>query len=258
MADHTDPLVRGNGPFVRLRVVLEMLALLMIVLVCGAMFLTIVRGVRPTAAAAATARPSRPDPPLPQEPVSLEGAQLKGSRSAKVVLVEFSDFQCPYCGRFARETLPTIDRTYVDSGRVLLAFREFPLETIHKLALNAATSAECAGEQGAFWKIHDSNFADQTGLETTALRAKAKAAGLNLTRWDTCMSGTASDRVKADEHTGALLGVTGTPTFFIGQVQPDGRVKLVKRLAGAIPAQQLAASLDEALAPAGSVLPIPR
>ena len=72
------------------------------------------------------------------------------------------------------------------------------------------------------------------------------------------MTSTAPPRVKADEHAGSLLGVTGTPTFFIGRVQPDGLVKLVKRLSGAVPSEQLAASLDEALAPTKSVLPVPR
>lgn len=234
----------------RLHRALEMVALLMIVLVCGAMFVTIVRGTKPAATAtdsARTGRPQRPEPPIPSEPISLDGAQLKGDKSASVVLIEFSDFQCPYCGRFARETLPTIERNYVKSGKVLFAFREFPLETLHKYALSAAIGAECAAEQGAFWKFHDSNFADQTHLDADTLRARVAADGLDAARYDICLKASAAERVKADERAGAALAVTGTPTFLIGRLQADGKVKVLKRESGALPAEQLGAALDEAL-----------
>ena len=238
----------ANGALTTLRACLEVVALFMIVAVCGAMLIALVRGSRsgvpapPSTGRAAVRR--APDPPLPTEPISLDGAHLQGSRAAKIAVVEYSDFQCPYCGRFARETLPDIERTYVEPGKVLYAFRQYPLESIHPFALKAAEAAECAGEQGQFWRMHDLNFADQTHLDEPKLRERAKTVGLNAEQFDRCLRGDVAERVHADARTGTAFAVTGTPTFFVGVPQGDGRIKVVKRLSGALSFAEFSAILD--------------
>jgi len=183
---------------------------------------------------------------LPPEPVSLEGAAIRGSRAAKVAIIEHSDFQCPYCGRFAREILPELEKGYVATGKVLLAFREFPL-TIHPFAEKAAEAAECAGRQGKFWEMHDRLFVKQQ-LDPPSLEAHAKALHLSPGVFDTCLAGEAADKVRQDTEAGKALLVTGTPTFFVGTIQPDGRVKVLQRVSGALPLAQFGAALDRIIA----------
>src|SRR3990172_2263809 len=101
---------------------------------------------------------------IPKEPVSLEGVPTRGASTASVVIILFSDFQCPYCGRFAREVLPEISKSYLDTGRVLLGFWHFPL-AIHPKAPKAAEAAECAGVQTQFWPMHDRLFAEPVRLD---------------------------------------------------------------------------------------------
>jgi protein-disulfide isomerase len=182
--------------------------------------------------------------------VALDGAHFKGNSRATVVLLEYSDFQCPYCGRFARDTLPDFERKYVDTGKVLFALRQLPLETIHQFALRAAEFAECAGLQGQFWKMHDLAFADQAHLDVVSLRNRAREAGLDDDALDRCSVGAAGLSVRADMQSAEGLRVTGTPTFFIGIRQPDGRLNVVKRLSGAVSAPVLDAALDKVISTA--------
>ena len=95
---------------------------------------------------------SRPELKVPEEPVSIEGAQSKGSPTAPVVMIAFADFQCPFCGRFAREVLPELEKDYLETGQVQLVYRHLPLPN-HPLAIPAAQAADCAGQQGQFWPI---------------------------------------------------------------------------------------------------------
>jgi protein-disulfide isomerase len=241
---------RSGGMVARIRSAMEILALAMIVAVCGFMIAAIARGtwvVTPAPSRVAAAARARPEPPVPEDPVSLDGANVDGPRSAAIAVIEFSDFQCPYCGRFARETWPSIRKSYVETGKVLFAFREFPLESIHKSALQAAEAAECAGEQNSFWKMHDLMFADQTHLEQPALEARAHDSGLDVPRFDKCLASSVDAKVKADEKTGVSLAVAGTPTFFLGRIQADGRVKVVRRFSGTLPAADFGAVLDAML-----------
>ena len=109
------------------------------------------------------------EPRPPKDPLPLEGAAIRGNRSATVAIVEYSDFKCPACGQFATGTLPAIERRYVDTGKVLLAFRQYPMDR-RPLAQKAAEAAICAGDQGKFWEMHDQLFAHQGRLEETSLR----------------------------------------------------------------------------------------
>ena len=181
---------------------------------------------------------------LPKEPVSLEGAPARGNRSARIVVIEYSDFQCPYCGQFARETLPEIEKKYVDPGKVLLAFRHRPLVGIHPFAMKASEAAECARRQGKFWEMHDRLFMKQQELDDTSLLGRAHDIGLNETEFRTCLNGEATSRVKQDDAGGTAVSIAGTPAFLIGTLQADGRVKVTQRLTGALPLNRFEEVLD--------------
>lgn len=186
----------------------------------------------------------RPEPALPTKPISLAGAQLRGDKGAKVGLVVYSDFQCPFCGKFARETLPAIEKQYVDSGKVLLAFRQFPLP-IHQFAQQAAEASACAGRQGKFWEFHDQLFANQDKLDPSSLRDRADKLGLQGRLFAGCLdAGETASLVQTDKTGGTPLGVTGTPTFLVGPMLPDGTLHVSQRFSGALPLSQFQSVLD--------------
>lgn len=187
----------------------------------------------------------RSPPPLPQEPVSLDGAILMGSKEAKLVVVAYSDVQCPFCGTFARETLPVLQQKFVTPGKMLFALRQFPLVQLHPAARQAALAIECSEKQGRAWPMHDRLFAQPQVIDTSSIARIATELGLNIGVFDICMKGSAGAQVDADVASGQALGVTGTPTFFIGALQPDHRVKLVERVPGAVPMSQWERSLNE-------------
>jgi protein-disulfide isomerase len=179
---------------------------------------------------------ARPQPPLPSQPVSLVGAALKGDVTAPVAVIEYSEFQCPYCGKFARDTLPALVRTYVSGGKVLLAFRHLPLEKMHPAAMQAAQAAECAGELGKFWEMHDLLFQNSARLDVAMFPSLAQAIGLDGEAFADCMGkDLATTKVRQDIGAAEALQVMGTPTFLIGTLQPDRRVKVVRRIQGAQP-----------------------
>ena len=186
-------------------------------------------------------RPVENAPPLPTEPVSVAGLATRGSETARVVMIEYSDFECPFCMRFARETLPELDRQFIATGKVRLVFRHLPLGK-HRFAQKAAEAAECAGHQGKFWPMHDRLFLDPKSLADEDLRAHASALGLDSPAFETCQAGLMADRVQSDSASARLLGVTGTPAFFIGTVETDGRVRIRQRLKGAQPIRLFAAA----------------
>ena len=109
-------------------------------------------------------------------------------RDAPVTIVEFSDYQCPFCRRFYATTLPAIKKEYIDAGKVRYVFRDFPLEELHSHARKAAEAAHCAGEQGKYWQMHDALFQNQGTLELPQLAEHARAVGLDSLVFNRCMS----------------------------------------------------------------------
>jgi protein-disulfide isomerase len=172
----------------------------------------------------------------PRIEIATDGHPAKGPVSAPVTIVEFSDFECPYC-KTVVPTLEQIKQKYGDQVR--LVFRQFPLRSIHPNAGKAAEAALCANEQGKFWEMHDAMFNDQKALAVDALKTTAGNLGVDKTKFDQCLdSGRFAQRVKDDERAGAQAGVSGTPALFI-----NGRA-----LSGAQPFEALAAVIDEELA----------
>lgn len=184
---------------------------------------------------------------LPAEPVEINGGASRGAANATVAVIEFSDFQCPYCARYDRETYPQILKEYVDTGKVKYVWRDLPLE-IHKNAENAAEAARCAGEQEGFWRMHDRLFANQQSLTPPDLVRHAEALDLNSQRFQDCLeSGRYAAAIRKDVADAGRAGVSGTPTFLIGIVQPNGSVKVFRKLVGARPYSEFKAAIDSLL-----------
>ena len=154
----------------------------------------------------------------PRQVVEAKGP-ARGPPSAPVTLVEFSDFQCPFCGK-AHDTVEQVMQTY--AGKVKLVFRHFPLD-FHKNAEKAAEASMCANEQGKFWEYHDVLFKNQQTLEVPQLKDHAKDVGLDTASFSACLdSGKYKKAIDEDMAAGQRVGVTGTPAFFVNGVMING------------------------------------
>jgi len=163
----------------------------------------------------------------PKLVVSLDDDPVIGNPDAPVTLVEFSDFECPFCARFHEQTLPLIMENYVAGGAVKVVYRDFPIDRIHPNAMAVHIASECADEQGMFWQYHDMLFerqAERNGLNrdgvVTLAVQYAEALSLDTEEFTACLDDPAvRAEIEADRAQGSLYGVTGTPAFFIGNDQ---------------------------------------
>lgn len=189
-------------------------------------------------------------PPLEDVFVSTAGAPSLGETTAKVTIVEFSDYQCPFCGRYATQTMPQLLDEYVKTGRVRYVFKNFPLEQLHPSAEKAAEASACAGDQGKFWEAHDRFFRNQQALDAKQMQGHAAALGLDTTKFQQCLdSGGYASVVKADLAEGQKYNVRGTPSFFFGTEIKDSKLKAVRFLSGALPLQNFKDVIDGLLNP---------
>lgn len=176
------------------------------------------------------------------EPIRVEVATTgpsKGPANAPVTIVEFSDFQCPFCSRLT-PTLKQVEEKYGDKVRIV--FRQYPLP-FHQNAQKAAEASLCAADQGKFWEMHDAMFAHQDALGVDQLKAKAAELGLNAEQFNSCLdSGKTAATIQADMKEGSSAGVNGTPAIFI-----NGRF-----ISGAVPLEQITSVIDDELHRKGS------
>lgn len=230
---------RGAGSRLRLAgLVLDVVATTSILVVAGVLwFASVHRG---------SSAPSNSVATVPKILTSLAGAKLRGSGGAQVVMVEYADFECQFCGRFARDTMPTLVHEYVDSGQVLVAFRQMPLG-VHPHAEHAATAAECAARQGLFWQMHDHLFANQTDLTDSSLDRYAAAIGLSSPEFRACLDGGAKAELQADAESGEQFKLTGTPVFLFGARTGKSEATITKKIEGARPVGQFRDTLDQLL-----------
>jgi len=171
--------------------------------------------------------------------VTSAGHPSTGGKNAPVTIVEFSDFQCPFC-RGAENSIKAVRDKYGD--KIRLIYMDFPLG-MHPHAMEAARAGRCAAEQDKFWQFHDAMFADQSKLAAADLKATAQKLGLDIKQFNACFDQAKPDTgIRQDMAQGQSLGVTGTPTFFI-----NGR-----ELVGAQPAPKFNEMIDEELARAKS------
>ena len=167
---------------------------------------------------------------------------VKGSKDAPVEIIEFADYQCPFCQTFATLQMPTIEDRLINSGRLRWRYRDFPLQQ-HQFARLAAHSAACADEQGKYWAQHEQIYQGQSEWAAARdagpfFRNYARTVGLDLGRYDSCMkSGKYAGRIQASYNEGVQLGVSSTPTLLIGnrlyrgRLDSDAIIKMVDSLA---------------------------
>jgi protein-disulfide isomerase len=191
-----------------------------------------------------------PAAPVKVSNITLDGAIIKGKPNAPVTLVDFSDFQCPFCQRYSNTTFPQLMKDYVDTGKVKYAFMQFPLD-FHPNAKPAAIAAQCANEQGKFWPFHDVLYSTQdkwqslSGNETTKVfKQYAATLKLDTAKFNTCVdSKKYDDQITKDTSVGSKYQVSGTPTFYIGN-DKKGYTQLV----GAQPVSTFKQQIDQLLA----------
>jgi protein-disulfide isomerase len=180
-----------------------------------------------------------PEPARP-ETINIANSPSVGEPGARLVVVEFSDYQCPYCSRFFRDTMPLIEQEFINTGKVRYVFRNLPLESIHPFAVKAAEAADCAGEQGRFWQMHRRLFSNQEALGPADLQLHAQSIGLDLTRFNQCLSGGShAPAIRKGAEEAFSAGIQGTPAFVIGirnEKDPsDPNIKVVSIISGAQP-----------------------
>ena len=173
-----------------------------------------------------TEQPSPTQQPSQQQPtrqnIAVDDDPVLGNKNAPVTIVEFSDFQCPYCGRFYTQTLPSIKKEYIDTGKVKIVYRDFPL-SFHANAQPAAEATECADEQGKYWEYHDEIFKNQQSLSSDLYLKLAEDLGLDADKFKICIeTNKYKEEVNADFNYGQNAGVSGTPTFFINGIKLVG------------------------------------
>jgi protein-disulfide isomerase len=187
--------------------------------------------------------------------IYLNDAPTKGNASAKVTLVEVSDYHCPFCRRQNLQTMPQLIADYVNTGKVKYVFLDYPIAQLHPDAFLSHEAAACAGDQGKYWQMHDLLFTNSPAREISQLSANAGMLGVDTKKFEECLNGG-----KGGKHAPAIrqsitrmqqLGVEGTPLVLIGLTPPPGApMKVVSFVYGAKPYPEFKAALETALAQA--------
>jgi protein-disulfide isomerase len=179
--------------------------------------------------------------------LELEPGELSLGRSdAPLTMVEFTDYQCPYCRRFQAEVWPQLRRNYIDTGKLRYLARDLPLE-FHSAAAPAAEAAHCAGEQGRFWDMHAALLAGEMDFATGGIERRAQVLKLDMTRFGECVARRKyAELIAAHAREADAAGIDGTPGFIVGRA--SGAVLDGVRVEGALPYEEFAGLLNELLA----------
>lgn len=179
--------------------------------------------------------------------LDLSNRPVKGDSTAKLTLVEFLDYQCPYCGQFSRETMPQIEKDYIETGKVRYVVVNLPLDAMHKSAFKAAEAAACAREQGKFWEMQERLFNNQQIIDQW--KEHAEAIGLDVNKFEECLdTGRPAAQVRNDIAEAHGAGVSGTPAFFLAYTDPKSNsIKTVTKLVGSQPYAAFKAAIDKQL-----------
>jgi protein-disulfide isomerase len=187
----------------------------------------------------------------PPPTMTVAGELYKGEPAAKVAIIEYADFQCPFCRRFDSQVYPNIRDSYINTGKLKYFHRDMPLE-FHQGAMPAARAVHCASEQGKFWEMHDSLLNDAASLTPADIDDRAGKLGMNVSALDKCISSDRfADIIKRSITEAGAMQVSGTPTFIIGTLDANGNVMSVKKtVVGASPFESFKAAIDPLLAAA--------
>lgn len=180
-------------------------------------------GAAPGQPAAGEPSPGVPPGEQARVEVSADDDVALGDPKAPVTMIEFSDFECPFCKRFRDQTFSTLKERYIDTGKVRFVYRDLPLTQIHEHAQKAAEAGECADEQGKFWELHDAIFANQQAMTVPDLKKYAADLRLDTGKFNACLDGGKyAEEVKKDVADAEKVGATGTPSFFINGIPVSG------------------------------------
>jgi protein-disulfide isomerase len=148
---------------------------------------------------------------------------MLGSKDAPLTIVEFTDYQCPFCQRFHAQVFGELKKNYIDTGKVRFYSKDLPLDTLHPNATRAAEAARCANEQGQFWKLREMMSANPGQLDLDSLVADAQQLKLDVPAFKTCVQNEKyKNEVQADVLEAMKIGADGTPAFIIGKSTPEG------------------------------------
>ena len=183
----------------------------------------------------------------PPSTIPIAGEVFRGAKTAPVTIIEYGDFECSYCEMFMRDTFQRILRDYIATGKVKFLYRNL---INHPDALPAARAAHCAGDQGKFWEMQESLFANQSTLTDKDILARAPAIGLNISNFTKCFSSQKHrDEIEKTTSDARSWGIVGTPTFLIGTVEANGdAMKVEKTFVGAPTYEIFKAEIDSLLA----------
>lgn len=181
--------------------------------------------------------------------IDLAGVPHLGSAAAVVALVEFSDYECPFCLRHFQQTMPKIEENYINTGRIRYAFRDWPVDRLHPQAIRAHEAAHCAGEQNRYWDMHRRLFSPAGSHTDDRMIDLGRELGLDMTAFARCVrEGRATQSIREAAQLAVDLGANGTPAFFIGRRDPaTDQVAVTRAITGAQPYEVFARALDEAL-----------
>lgn len=185
-----------------------------------------------------------------EQNVSIDDSPFLGEAKATLTLIEFSDYDCPFCSRHYRDVMPKIVTDYVDTGKVKYVMFENPLSSLHPNAYNASLAALCAGDEDKYWEMHNIMFANQGNLGVDSLKSFAVTIGLNSSEFDTCLDTRKYEKqVNRDIATATKMGASGTPGFALGltdQANPS-EAKLSVYIKGAQAFDKFKANIDQLL-----------
>jgi len=179
--------------------------------------------------------------------VGIIASQAIIPEGARIALIEFSDFECPYCLRFSTETLPQLRRDFVDSKKIAYGFRHNPIEGIHPRAFDAALGSSCAAEQGKFWLFHDLIFGASDAIRRP-MPVLAKELMLNVTRFKQCLLEN-EHLVRSDQAEAERLGISSTPTFLLGTFRTADEISVMRRIVGAQSYDTFKTAIEQVLTP---------
>jgi protein-disulfide isomerase len=185
---------------------------------------------------------------LVNKTVQVDGVPTKGAAGARVMMVEVSDYHCPFCRRYRQQTQPQIDAQYVATGKIRYAFIDYPIAQLHPDAFRAHEAAGCAGDQGKYWEMAAQLF-EQPTRDVATMVAQAGKVGLNTSQFKSCLEGGKySAPVRESISRMQTLGIDSTPTFLIGLTPSAGQpMKIVKVVKGAVPFEDFQAVLESML-----------
>jgi protein-disulfide isomerase len=193
--------------------------------------------------------PGRPPPPQTPATMPLDGELFRGASAARVAIIEYSDFQCPFCGQYMHAAYPQIFADYIETGKIKYFYRDLPLP-IHPQAVLAARAARCAGEQDKFWEMHDNLFSNQNALAEKEIVGRVPGLGMDAHKFSECLSSSRyANDIQKSASDANKIGIIGTPIFILGILNGEA-LDVKKTILGAHPYDTFKSAIDELLATA--------